>query len=93
MHEFDFGTHKSSAKSILGCSVLRFTSDRGRPIDICHIIADGFSTWVLARNITRVCDILNVGKNCLLFPPSCGCAHVILSILSPTKIIAMLRSS
>lgn len=70
--QLGFGAHACTAKPILGSSMLRFMSDNGRPIEICHIIVAGSSSWVLGRNITRVWEIRHVGANCVRFPPNYG---------------------
>lgn len=62
--------HASSANPILCSAMIQFKSDQNRPINICHIIVDGSYPWVLGRNINRLCEVLNVGANCLRFSPT-----------------------
>lgn len=70
--QLGFGEHASTAKPIITSTMLEFIPDQGRPIQICHIIVDGSSPWLLGRNITRLTYILHVNGNCLCFPAKDG---------------------
>lgn len=70
--QFGFEAHALTAKPILGSAMLLFMSNNGRLIEICHIIFDWSSRYILCRNVKIVCDIIHFGALCQCFPPDYG---------------------
>ncbi len=43
-------------------------SDQGTLVNIRHLVIEGSSQWVIGPNVTKMCDILHIGKNVLQLP-------------------------
>lgn len=60
------GTYASAPRNIL-CSInLTFRTDGDNEVDICYLVLDGSSQWVIGRNVTSPCDIIHGQYNALL---------------------------
>lgn len=51
--QLGIGNHSSDRRPILGSVKLSLISDSGNEIQICHLVVQGSSQWVLGRNLTR----------------------------------------
>lgn len=42
-------------------------SDKGYPVHITHLVLEGFSQWVIGRNITQKANLQHLGNNEIMF--------------------------
>lgn len=66
--QFGVGDHDSPLRRILGSVALHAITDLGKSITIRHIVIEGSSQWIFGRNITRVCNIIHLGRHALQLP-------------------------
>lgn len=66
--QYGSGKHKSEVRRIIGSLFLTAMSDSGNPIRMRHLIVEGSSQWVIGRNVTKSCDILQIDTNVLKLP-------------------------
>ena len=70
--QYGSGKQASPKRRILGSVLLSAKPDLVTPIQIRHLVLEGSSSWVIGRNVTRVCNIIHIGSNRLEFLDSNG---------------------
>lgn len=65
--QYGSGIHASSKRRILGSVVLSARTDLGTSIEIRHLVLEGSTSWVIGRNVTKLCNIVHHGSNSLQF--------------------------